>query len=218
MGWWILRDWHSVSHLIKSQLSPLANHLDTSKQIQMCIHTSQPPIKPFTFEGVVVIQPLLLLSSTPPLLRRLLSKEGDKLYLEKFLGTVKSVVAEHFKLDNFVERDMTGAFIAYGVFQEDLWFGRLALPALIQSFVIADFPNNSLLELFALRILESYRFLRLCFEKLCFAGGIGFARIAERRVYLGLSVVVSSIVVSDHLGCALLSFDRIEELFLLEVW
>jgi hypothetical protein len=120
MGWWILRDWHSVSHLIKSQLSPLANHLDTSKQIQMCIHTSQPPIKPFTFEGVVVIQPLLLLSSTPPLLRRLLSKEGDKLYLEKFLGTVKSVVAEHFKLDNFVERDMTGAFIAYGVFQEDL--------------------------------------------------------------------------------------------------
>jgi hypothetical protein len=55
IGSWILRDWHSVSHSIKSQLSPLVNHLDTSKQIQMCIHTSQPPIKPFKFEGVVVI-------------------------------------------------------------------------------------------------------------------------------------------------------------------
>jgi hypothetical protein len=36
------------------------------------------------------------------------------------MRTVKYVVVEHFKPDNVEERDMTGAFIAYGVSQEDL--------------------------------------------------------------------------------------------------
>jgi hypothetical protein len=57
-----------------------------------------------------------------------------------------------------------------------------AFAALIQSFAIADFLSHSL------RTSNSRKlsFLRLCFEGLCFVGGIGFAWIAETRADRGL--------------------------------
>ena len=46
---------------------------------------------------------------------------------------------------------------------------------------------------------------------------LGSPGLLKRERIEGLSVVVSSIVASDLLGCVLLSFARVEELFLLDV-
>lgn len=74
------------------------------------------------------------------------------------MGTVKSVVAEHSKLDNVVERDMTGAFIPMVSHKMISDLPDFAFAALIQSFVIVDFLSHSLLELFTLRVPKAITF------------------------------------------------------------
>ncbi|TDZ40601.1 Cytochrome P450 monooxygenase lolP1 [Colletotrichum spinosum] len=63
--------------------------------------------------------PWLLSLLSSPLFRGLLPSENDAIGVGKTIGIAKRIVAERFRADKTVKRDMLGSFIAHGLTQEE---------------------------------------------------------------------------------------------------